>query len=104
MTPDLVRELFNSALANFTPDPVTNPPIVDIKMDSTGAWSSVTSVKCIRQSCSPGVWFRVWLKLNEGMAPPRHDPVTNSWLWTSTWTPQARAPRTLDRLGLTGGL
>jgi hypothetical protein len=37
MTPDLVKELFNLALANFVPDPINNPPIMDIKMDATGA-------------------------------------------------------------------
>ena len=32
-----VRELFNAALANFCPNPVTEPPVMEIKMDSTGA-------------------------------------------------------------------
>ena len=31
-----VRELFNAALANFCQTPVTEPPVMDIKMDSTG--------------------------------------------------------------------
>ena len=31
-----VRELFNAALANFCPNPVTEPPVMEIKMDATG--------------------------------------------------------------------
>lgn len=36
MTSDLIRELFNSVLANFVPDPITNPPVCEVKLDSTG--------------------------------------------------------------------
>ena len=35
-----VRELFNAALANFCQNPVTEPPVMDIKMDSTGELGS----------------------------------------------------------------
>jgi splicing factor U2AF subunit len=36
-----IRELFNLALANFVPDPVTNPPVVEVKMDPTGRYAFV---------------------------------------------------------------
>lgn len=33
---NLVRELFNSVLAPFVADPMTHPPIIEVKMDGSG--------------------------------------------------------------------
>ena len=34
--PDLIRELFNSVLANMVPDPLNAPPVLEVKFDPTG--------------------------------------------------------------------
>ena len=37
----MLRELFNAALAQFVPDPVTNPPVVSVTMDGSGRFGFV---------------------------------------------------------------
>lgn len=37
----MLRELFNAALAQFVPDPVTNPPVVSVTMDGTARFGFV---------------------------------------------------------------
>lgn len=39
VTIEMLTELFNAALAGMVPDPVTNPPVVNVKMDATGNYS-----------------------------------------------------------------
>jgi len=41
ITADLLRELFNACLANFTPNPVTDPPVIQVKLDSSGRFAFV---------------------------------------------------------------
>lgn len=36
VTIEMLTELFNAAMAGMVPDPVTNPPVVNVKMDATG--------------------------------------------------------------------
>lgn len=36
VTIEMLTELFNAALAGMVPDPVTNPPVLTVKMDNTG--------------------------------------------------------------------
>jgi len=36
VTPDMLTELFNAALAGMVPDPVNEPPVINVKMDNTG--------------------------------------------------------------------
>lgn len=36
VTIEMLTELFNAALAGMVPDPVTNPPVCTVKMDTTG--------------------------------------------------------------------
>ena len=36
VTSDMLRELFNTVLANFIADPVNNPPVIEVKMDPSG--------------------------------------------------------------------
>jgi splicing factor U2AF subunit len=36
VTIEMLTELFNAALAGMVPDPVTNPPVLNVKMDTTG--------------------------------------------------------------------
>lgn len=36
VTIEMLNELFNAAMAGMVPDPVTNPPVVNVKMDATG--------------------------------------------------------------------
>lgn len=36
VTIEMLTELFNAALAGMVPDPVTNPPVLTVKMDTTG--------------------------------------------------------------------
>ena len=38
---DILRQLFNTVLANHVPDPVANPPVVEVKMDTTGRFGFV---------------------------------------------------------------
>lgn len=33
---DMLRELFNAVLAQMVPDPVTTPPVVDVRVDTSG--------------------------------------------------------------------
>lgn len=37
----MLRELFNAALAQFVPDPVTSPPVVSVTMDGSGRFGFV---------------------------------------------------------------
>eukprot|EP00879_Flechtneria_rotunda_P017065 GHRR01017872.1.p1 GENE.GHRR01017872.1~~GHRR01017872.1.p1 ORF type:complete len:362 (+),score=139.44 GHRR01017872.1:443-1528(+) len=41
VTMEMLSELFNAALAGMAPDPVTNPPVVNVKMDTTGRFAFV---------------------------------------------------------------
>lgn len=36
VTGDMIRELFNAMCANFVPNPVTEPPVTNIRMDASG--------------------------------------------------------------------
>jgi splicing factor U2AF subunit len=36
VTPEMLRELFNAALAGLVPDPNQEPPVIEVKMDNTG--------------------------------------------------------------------
>lgn len=36
VTPDMLTELFNAALVGMVPDPVREPPVINVKMDATG--------------------------------------------------------------------
>jgi type II secretory pathway pseudopilin PulG len=41
---DLLKELFNAALANLVPDPITNPPVHNVNMDPNGSgWRAPAS-------------------------------------------------------------
>ena len=63
-----VRELFNAALANFCQNPVTEPPVMDIKMDSTGELGGSGGggerrdwpASARTQSLSPRSWISKW--------------------------------------------
>ena len=52
----MLRELFNGALAHLMPDAATNPPVVNVAMDPSGAF-----VHC---SCPPlciaAIWEYMW--------------------------------------------
>ena len=37
VSPEMLTELFNAALAGMVPDPVNEPPVINVKMDTTGA-------------------------------------------------------------------
>jgi hypothetical protein len=37
VTPEMLQELFNAALAGMVPDPVAEPPVLCVKLDPTGA-------------------------------------------------------------------
>ncbi|KAF6265899.1 hypothetical protein COO60DRAFT_1680474 [Scenedesmus sp. NREL 46B-D3] len=41
VTIEMLTELFNAALAGMVPDPVTNPPVCTVKMDTTGRFAFV---------------------------------------------------------------
>lgn len=41
VTPDMLTELFNAALAGMVPDPVNEPPVINVKMDNTGRFAFV---------------------------------------------------------------
>ncbi|CAD7704530.1 unnamed protein product [Ostreobium quekettii] len=41
VTADMLRELFNGALSSLVPDPVTNPPVVNVAMDASGRFGFV---------------------------------------------------------------
>ena len=41
ITDATIRELFNTMLARFVPDPVTNPPVVHVSMDPSGRFGFV---------------------------------------------------------------
>uniref|UniRef100_A0A383VCI1 RRM domain-containing protein n=1 Tax=Tetradesmus obliquus TaxID=3088 RepID=A0A383VCI1_TETOB len=41
VTIEMLTELFNAALAGMVPDPVTNPPVLTVKMDNTGRFAFV---------------------------------------------------------------
>ena len=41
VTDAMIRELFNAALANFVPDPVSNPPVVNVAMDQSGSLQAI---------------------------------------------------------------
>jgi len=41
VTPEMLRELFNAALAGLVPDPINEPPVIEVKMDNTGRYSFV---------------------------------------------------------------
>jgi splicing factor U2AF subunit len=67
VTIEMLTELFNAALAGMVPDPVTNPPVLTVKMDTTGVCglrvkvgssSRVTSVGCFADTsgCLRAVW------------------------------------------------
>lgn len=34
---DMLQEFFNAALAGLVPDPLNQPPVIEVKMDATGA-------------------------------------------------------------------
>jgi hypothetical protein len=36
VTPEILRELFNAVLANMVPDPISQPPVMEVKPDPTG--------------------------------------------------------------------
>lgn len=36
VSPEMLTELFNAALAGMVPDPVNEPPVINVKMDTTG--------------------------------------------------------------------
>ncbi len=38
VTTDMLRELFNTILANQVPDPANAPPVVNVNLDSAGKW------------------------------------------------------------------
>ncbi|MEW5306363.1 MAG: hypothetical protein WDW36_008832 [Sanguina aurantia] len=38
---DMLRELFNAVLAQMVPDPVTTPPVVDVRVDTSGRFGFV---------------------------------------------------------------
>ncbi len=38
VTADMLKELFNTILANQVPDPVNAPPVVNVNLDTSGAW------------------------------------------------------------------
>jgi hypothetical protein len=44
VTPEMLTELFNAALVGMVPDPVREPPVINVKMDATGGspvWCAV---------------------------------------------------------------
>jgi hypothetical protein len=36
VTPEMLTELFNAALVGMVPDPIREPPVINVKMDATG--------------------------------------------------------------------
>lgn len=36
VTPEMLTELFNAALVGMVPDPILEPPVINVKMDNTG--------------------------------------------------------------------
>jgi hypothetical protein len=36
VTPEILRELFNAVLSNMVPDPISQPPVMEVKPDPTG--------------------------------------------------------------------
>ncbi len=51
VTCEMLRELFNAVLINMTPDPISTPPVLDVKPDPTGR--GVASALCMLRSPSP---------------------------------------------------
>ncbi|KAJ9512251.1 hypothetical protein QJQ45_012812 [Haematococcus lacustris] len=39
---EMLRELFNAVLSNMVPDPITTPPVLDVKIDPTGRYLPCT--------------------------------------------------------------
>ncbi len=53
---DILKELFNAALANLVPDPVTNPPVFNVNMDANGSeWLAVQAVCSWRRTALSAV-------------------------------------------------
>ena len=48
----MLRELFNGALAHLMPDAATNPPVVNVAMDPSGAF--------IHCACPPPCIAAIW--------------------------------------------
>lgn len=53
VTTEMVRELFNSILGHMVPDPVTTPPVMEVKPDPTGR-GAVYAVQGV--SSAHGAW------------------------------------------------
>lgn len=46
VSPEMLTEFFNAALAGMVPDPATEPPVINVKMDATGGgavWNTHTT-------------------------------------------------------------
>lgn len=41
VSPEILREFFNAALAGMVPDPVTNPPCINVNWDGSGRFAFV---------------------------------------------------------------
>jgi splicing factor U2AF subunit len=48
ISPEMLTELFNAALAGMVPDPVSEPPVLQVKMDATGGEWGCQGTGCIR--------------------------------------------------------
>lgn len=47
VSPDMLTELFNAALVGMVPDPINEPPVINVKMDNTGKLSSCAPQRAI---------------------------------------------------------
>jgi splicing factor U2AF subunit len=47
VNPEMLTELFNAALAGMVSDPVLEPPVINVKMDNTGATISQAASPCL---------------------------------------------------------
>lgn len=43
VTPEMLTELFNAALVGMVPDPILEPPVINVKMDGTGQQTRTSS-------------------------------------------------------------
>lgn len=53
VTPEMLTELFNAALAGMVPDPVLEPPVINVKMDATG---TCYTCRLGRRQAALGTW------------------------------------------------
>lgn len=48
VTPEMLTELFNAALVGMVPDPILEPPVINVKMDGTGQQTHIRSASLRR--------------------------------------------------------